>query len=81
MELPISVTRNGIRDADSGEWIVEPVEKYRVLDDYIDQWYGNADDEDIEEKQEEGWTEEEVEKLAQKWGKSYDELMEQLEEI
>lgn len=39
---------------DSGEWIVEPVEKYRVLDDYIDQWYGSADSEDIEEKQEEG---------------------------
>ena len=66
---------------DSGEWIVEPVEKYRVLDDYIDQWYGSADSEDIEEKQEEGWTEEEVEKLAQEWGKSYDELMEQLEDI
>lgn len=57
------------------------MKKYRVLDEYIDLWYGNSPMEDIELKQKEGWTYNEIKALARDWKKDEDELLEQLEEI
>ena len=55
--------------------------KYRVLPEYIDLWYGNSPMEDIELKQKEGWTYNEIKDLARDWEKDEAELLEQLEEI
>lgn len=57
------------------------MKKYRVLDEYIDLWYGNSPMEDIELKQEEGWSRSEIKALARDWAKNEAELLEQLEEI
>nr|DAP99282.1 MAG TPA: hypothetical protein [Caudoviricetes sp.] len=57
------------------------MKKYRVLDEYIDSWYGNSSMEEIAEKQEEGWSINEIKALARDWAKDENELLDELEEI
>lgn len=57
------------------------MKKYRVLDEYIDSWYGNNSMEEIAEKQEEGWSINEIKALARDWAKDENELLDELEEI
>jgi 2-iminoacetate synthase ThiH len=54
--------------------------KYTVKEEYIDQWYGSATTEEIEEAQEKGFTAEDINRLANDWGTSVNDLMEQVEE-
>lgn len=57
------------------------MKKYRVLDEYIDSWYGNSSMEEIAEKQKEGWSLNEIKVLARDWAKEEAELLSELEEI
>lgn len=57
------------------------LKKYRVLPKYIDLWYGNSSMEEIAEKQEEGWSLNEIKALARDWAKDENELLDELEEI
>lgn len=57
------------------------MKKYRVLDEYIDSWYGNSSMEEIAEKHEEGWSLNEIKALARDWAKDENELLDELEEI
>ena len=54
--------------------------KYIVKSEFIDKWYGNATNEEIEEAQAKGFTEEDISRLAMDWGVSAEDLMEQVEE-
>lgn len=55
--------------------------KYIVKSEFIDQWFGNATTEEIEEAQANGFTTEDISRLACDWGVSVEELMEQVEEL
>ena len=55
--------------------------RYTVKSDYIDSFYGNSQDFEIEKKQASGWTERELEQLARGWGVELPEVMEMVEEI
>lgn len=54
--------------------------KYIVKSEFIDQWFGSATTEEIEEAQANGFTAEDINRLAMDWGTSAEDLMEQVEE-
>ena len=55
--------------------------KYRVLDEYIDQWYGSMSLKEIESAQKEGLNMEEIRRLSEEWGVSLEKLIEEVEQI
>lgn len=57
------------------------MKRYRVLNDYINLWYGALSDAEIEKTQKEGITLSEIKTLATSWNKSINELLEQCTEI
>ena len=55
--------------------------RYAVDHEYIDLWYGGAAEDEIDAKQEEGYTRKELEYWASEWGRTLKELLEQVHEI
>ena len=55
--------------------------KYRVLDEYIDQWYGSMSLKEIESAQKEGLSMEEIRRLSEEWGVPLEKLIEEVEQI
>ena len=53
---------------------------YTVKSEFIDNWFGSASTDEIEEAQEKGFTAEDISRLARDWGVSVEDLMEQVEE-
>lgn len=54
--------------------------KYIVKSEFIDQWFGRSTTEEIEEAQANGFTEEDISRMAAEWCVPAEDLMEQVEE-
>jgi len=54
---------------------------YRVLDEFVDAWYGNAGTDEINAAQSAGIGVDEIKRLSSEWGIPVEELMKQVEAI
>ena len=54
---------------------------YRVKNEFIPEFYSNAQTDEINAKQESGWTLDELSELAREWAMEFDDPMQRMEEI
>ena len=61
--------------------IPEEAPRFRVLPEFVADWYGSQSAAETEAGQAEGLTMEEIERLSREWGTPIEELIDQVEEI